>query len=187
MIQALIDRLIDEQKIKCRPTLASISSVLHIAPYKLASIAKFDDSGRSLPRNQFNWEAIQAFIERRLDPDSALRTVEDVVCAAAELSLVRYTKRGKREKKIKPTITLPDGRIVPDRYIALEVGTEVGFRGAPPDEIYEVRLLGLFQTVLENKQTKELKVISNSQVNTRIRRSSLLRDWSERSIEEGRK
>ena len=64
------------------PTLKAIAAVFDLNPVRLYSVAKQPKEGVVYDAKVYNWDAIERFINRRLDVDQGLATLEDVIAAA---------------------------------------------------------------------------------------------------------
>lgn len=67
---------------KGMPTLKAIAAVFDLNPVRLYSVAKQPKEGVVYDAKVYNWDAIERFINRRLDADKGLATLEDVIDAA---------------------------------------------------------------------------------------------------------
>ena len=67
---------------KGMPTLKAIAAVFDLNPVRLYSVAKQPKEGVVYDAKVYNWDAIERFINRRLDADQGLATLEDVIDAA---------------------------------------------------------------------------------------------------------
>lgn len=67
---------------KGQPTLKAIAAVFDLNPVRLYSVAKQPKEGVVYDAKVYNWDAIERFINRRLDADKGLATLEDVIDAA---------------------------------------------------------------------------------------------------------
>lgn len=67
---------------KGMPTLKAIAAVFDLNPVRLYSVAKQPKEGVVYDAKVYNWDAIERFINRRLDADKGLATLEDVIAAA---------------------------------------------------------------------------------------------------------
>ena len=67
---------------KGHPTLKAIAAVFDLNPVRLYSVAKQPKEGVVYDAKVYNWDAIERFINRRLDADKGLATLEDVIDAA---------------------------------------------------------------------------------------------------------
>ena len=65
-----------------QPTLKAIAAVFDLNPVRLYSVAKQPKEGVVYDAKVYNWDAIERFINRRLDADKGLATLEDVIAAA---------------------------------------------------------------------------------------------------------
>ena len=67
---------------KGMPTLKAIAAVFDLNPVRLYSVAKQPKEGVVYDAKVYNWDAIERFINRRLDADKGLATLEDVIDVA---------------------------------------------------------------------------------------------------------
>lgn len=74
-----IERIMEE---KGQPSLKAIAAVFDLNPVRLYSVAKQPKEGVVYDAKVYNWDAIERFVTRRLDPDKGLETLEDVIAAA---------------------------------------------------------------------------------------------------------
>ena len=74
-----IERIMEQ---KGMPTLKAIAAVFDLNPVRLYSVAKQPKEGVVYDAKVYNWDAIERFINRRLDADKGLATLEDVIDAA---------------------------------------------------------------------------------------------------------
>lgn len=65
-----------------QPSLKAIAAVFDLNPVRLYSAAKQPKEGVVYDARVYNWDAIERFINRRLDADKGLATLEDVIAAA---------------------------------------------------------------------------------------------------------
>lgn len=65
-----------------QPSLKAIAAVFDLNPVRLYSVAKQPKEGVVYDAKVYNWDAIERFINRRLDADQGLATLEDVITAA---------------------------------------------------------------------------------------------------------
>lgn len=167
------------------PSLKAIAGVFELNPVRLYSVAKQPKEGVVYDAKVFNWDAIERFIMRRLDPNKGLSTLEDVVRAALvvdeELKQSdgrRRTSRGEGSawgEKIEV-----DGQMVAKRRFAnfeMENGQLVTLK--KDAEVYAIVLQTASHTVLRPVTTQEqvdgqwqfkgndIKVISNGMLNFR--------------------
>lgn len=169
---------------KGQPTLKAIAAVFDLNPVRLYSVAKQPKEGVVYDAKVYNWDAIERFINRRLDADKGLATLEDVIDAALikdeELKASdgrRSTNRGEGSAwnaKIEV-----DGQMIAKRRFAnfeMENGCLVTLKKDP--EVYGIVLQTASHTVLrpvicaEKSASGEyffkgndIKVISNGMLN----------------------
>lgn len=184
---------------KGQPTLKAIAAVFDLNPVRLYSVAKQPKEGVVYDAKVYNWDAIERFINRRLDADKGLATLEDVIDAALikdeELKASdgrRSTNRGEGSAwnaKIEV-----DGQMIAKRRFAnfeMENGCLVTLKKDP--EVYAIVLQTASHTVLRPVicaeknadgeyffKGNDIKVISNGMLNFKGTGPSAL----EASIEE---
>ena len=184
---------------KGQPTLKAIAAVVDLNPVRLYSVAKQPKEGVVYDAKVYNWDAIERFINRRLDADKGLATLEDVIDAALikdeELKASdgrRSTNRGEGSAwnaKIEV-----DGQMIAKRRFAnfeKENGCLVTLKKDP--EVYAIVLQTASHTVLRPVicaeknadgeyffKGNDIKVISNGMLNMKGTGPSAL----EASIEE---
>ena len=160
------------------PTLKAFAAVFDLNPVRLYSVAKQPKEGVVYDAKVFNWDAIERFITRRLDPDKDLATLEDVVQAALIKDEELKAKDGRRSvrgegsgygEKIEV-----DGKMVAKRRFAnfeMENGQLVTLK--KDAEVYAIVLQTASHTVLRPVNSadptdfkgNDIKVISNGMLN----------------------
>lgn len=81
---------------KGMPTLKAIAAVFDLNPVRLYSVAKQPKEGVVYDAKVYNWDAIERFINRRLDADKGLATLEDVITAALKKDEELKASDGRR-------------------------------------------------------------------------------------------
>ena len=81
---------------KGMPTLKAIAAVFDLNPVRLYSVAKQPKEGVVYDAKVYNWDAIERFINRRLDADQGLATLEDVIDAALKKDEELKASDGRR-------------------------------------------------------------------------------------------
>lgn len=81
---------------KGMPTLKAIAAVFDLNPVRLYSVAKQPKEGVVYDAKVYNWDAIERFINRRLDADKGLATLEDVIDAALKKDEELKASDGRR-------------------------------------------------------------------------------------------
>lgn len=168
------------------PSLKAYAGVFDLNPVRLYSVAKQPKEGVVYDAKVFNWDAIERFIMRRLDPDKGLATLEDVVKAALVVDEQLKQSDGRRRtsgeggsawsKKIEV-----DGQMIAKRRFAnFEIENDQLVTLKKDAEVYAIILQTASHTVLrpvvdqykdENDQWhfkgNDIKVISNGMLNFR--------------------
>ena len=163
-------------EVKGTVTLKAIAEVLGVPSQRIYSVAKQPQEGVVYDAKVYNWNAIERFINRRLDPEKGLATIEDVIDAAlvvdAELK-ERDGRRSANKGSIIEKITV-DGKEVPVRKYKnfdMEAGVPVCLR--KDADVYKIVLQTLTHTVMRPVGadgefcSETVKVISNSMLNMR--------------------
>lgn len=171
---------------KGTPTLKAIAAVFDLNPVRLYSVAKQPKEGVVYDAKVYNWDAIERFINRRLDADRGLATLEDVIDAALKKDEELKATDGRRSSnrgegaawnaKIEV-----DGQMIAKRRFAnfeMENGCLVTLK--KDAEVYAIVLQTASHTVLrpvicaEKTEAGEwqfkgndIKVISNGMLNFR--------------------
>ena len=158
------------------PTLKAIAAVFDIPNQRIYTVAKQPKEGEVYDAKVYNWEAIERFITRRLDPDKGLATLEDVIDAALvkdaefkEADGRRSANRGSAVNKIEV-----DGQMVATRkYKNFEMETNMPICLRKDANVYKIVMQTLTHTVLRpiNQDgefcSETVKVISNGMLNMR--------------------
>ena len=161
---------------KGAPTLKAIAAVFDVPSQRIYSVAKQPKEGEVYDAKVYNWEAIERFIVRRLDPDKGLATLEDVIDAALvkdaefkEADGRRSANRGSAVNKIEV-----DGQMVATRkYKNFEMETNMPICLRKDANVYKIVMQTLTHTVLRpiNQDgefcSEAVKVISNGMLNMR--------------------
>ena len=163
-------------EMKGTPTLKAIAAVFDIPNQRIYTVAKQPKEGEVYDAKVYNWEAIERFIVRRLDPDKGLATLEDVIDAALvkdaefkEADGRRSANRGSTVNKIEV-----DGQLVATRkYKNFEMETNMPICLRKDANVYKIVMQTLTHTVLRpiNQDgefcSEAVKVISNGMLNMR--------------------
>lgn len=165
------------------PTLKAYAGVFDLNPVRLYSVAKQPKEGVVYDAKVYNWDAIERFINRRLDAERGLATLEDVVRAALEVDEQLKKADGRRghirgEGGSYGEKVEVDGKMIAKRRFAnfeMENGQMVCLRKDP--EVYAIVLQTASHTVLRPLaealvegaepvfKGNDIKVISNGMLN----------------------
>lgn len=160
------------------PTLKAFAGVFGLNPVRFYTVAKQPKEGVVYDAKVYNWDAIERFINRRLDPDKGLATLEDVVLKALEVDQELKEADGRRAAnrgqgsgygaKIEV-----DGKMVAKRRFESfekENGQFIVLKKDP--EVYAIVLQTASHTVLRpvtgpegEFKGNDVKVISNGMLN----------------------
>ena len=156
------------------PTLKAIAAVFDIPNQRIYTVAKQPKEGEVYDAKVYNWDAIERFVTRRLDPDKGLATLEDVIDAALvkdeefkEADGRRSANRGSAVNKVEI-----DGKLVATRkYRNFEMDENVPVCLRKDANVYKIVMQTLTHTVLRpiNQDgefcSEAVKVISNGMLN----------------------
>lgn len=103
------------------PSLKAIAAVFDLQAIRLYTVAKKPIEGQVWDPKVYNWDAIQTFIQKRLEVTEGVDTMEDVITRALELDEEMKEADGRRAanrglgstKKIEV-----DGKMIPERKFA---------------------------------------------------------------------
>ena len=160
---------------KGTPTLKAIAAVFDLPNQRIYSVAKQPKEGEVYDAKVYNWDAITRFIERRLDPDKGLATLEDVIEAALvkdeEFKEADGRRTANRGQGLNQKIEV-DGQMVPVRkYKNFEAETGKPICLRKDANVYQIVMQTLTHTVLRpinedgSFASETVKVISNSMLN----------------------
>lgn len=156
------------------PTLKAIAAVFDIPNQRIYTVAKQPKEGEVYDAKVYNWDAIERFVMRRLDPDKGLATLEDVIDAALvkdeefkEADGRRSANRGTSVNKVEI-----DGKLVATRkYRNFEMDENVFVCLRKDANVYKIVMQTLTHTVLRPVSadgefcSETVKVISNGMLN----------------------
>nr|DAF76518.1 MAG TPA: hypothetical protein [Caudoviricetes sp.] len=153
------------------PTLKAIAKVFDLPATRLYGVAKQPKEGVAYDPKVYNWEAIQRFIERRLEPDTDLATLEQVIAKAVEITKELSLQDGRRSAGTPKEMITVDGEEIQKRKFAEweGVGTKICLKKDP--SVYEIVFQTDSSTAMKSiKQdgslaNHKIKVISNFMLN----------------------
>lgn len=163
---------------KGMPTLKAIAGVFDLQAVRLYTVAKQPKEGVVYDAKVYNWDAIEKFIERRLDAEKGLATLEDVIAKALEIDEELKAQDGRRKESAGSAHKVEvDGKMVAERkYENFEqsAGQFVALKKDP--KVYAIVLQTLSHTVLRavksdapgpdfDFDSNEVTVISNGMLN----------------------
>lgn len=152
------------------PTLKAIAAAIGVPQRRIYTVAKQPKEGEVYDANVYNWDAINRFVTRRLDPDKGIPTHEEVIYRAIELD--KEFKNNDRRKGTRAgtaaAVSLGNGRSVPGRKFALELGQKVMLRNDTLPLIYTVAMMSASHVVLTMEDSPEISCYSNWTVNQKF-------------------
>ena len=176
-----IEKIMAEQG---TPSLKAIALVFGLNPVRLYTVAKQPKEGEIYDAHVYNWDAIERFINRRLDADKGLATLEDVIAAAmvkdAELKETDGRRRGNNGEGGYGAKIEVDGKMIAKRRFAhYEMENDHLIALKKDAEVYAIVMQTASHTVLRPVTSAEkvdgqwqfkgndVKVISNLMLNTK--------------------
>lgn len=173
------------------PSLKALAAVFDLNPVRIYTVAKQPREGEIYDRNVFNWDAIQRFVEKRLDPEKGFVTYEDVVRRALELDEEFKASDGRKRSdpnaRARREITV-DGKTIPERrYETFEASANslIALRDDP--SVYKIVLQTKSHTILRPVDEagefigERLEIASNGKLNWKASRpNDLKRDIEDR-------
>ena len=162
---------------KRTPTLKAIAAVFGIPTQRIYSVAKQPKEGEVYNAKVYNWDAITRFIERRLDADKGLATLEDVIDAAlvkdAEFKESDGRRTANRGQSINQKIEVDGQMVAVRKYKNFEMSEGKPICLRKDANVYGIVMQTLTHTVLRpikedgSFASETVKVISNSMLNMR--------------------
>ena len=162
---------------KGTPTLKAIAAVFDIPTQRIYSVAKQPKEGEVYNAKVYNWDAITRFIERRLDADKGLATLEDVIDAAlvkdAEFKESDGRRTANRGQSINQKIEVDGQMVAVRKYKNFEMSEGKPICLRKDANVYGIVMQTLTHTVLRpikedgSFASETVKVISNSMLNMR--------------------
>lgn len=167
--------ILEIMEAKGTPTLKAIAAVFGIPTQRIYSVAKQPKDGEVYDAKVYNWDAIERFINRRLDADKGLATLEDAIDAALikdeELKQSDGRRTANRSTGVKQKIEV-DGQLVAVRkYTNFEMSAGVPVCLRKDANVYAIVMQTLTHTVLRpinqdgSFASETVKVISNGMLN----------------------
>ena len=160
---------------KGTPTLKAIAAVFGIPTQRIYSVAKQPKEGEVYDAKVYNWDAITRFIERRLDADKGLATLEDVIDAAlvkdAEFKESDGRRTANRGQSINQKIEVDGQMVAVRKYKNFEMSEGKPICLRKDANVYGIVMQTLTHTVLRpikedgSFASETVKVISNSMLN----------------------
>lgn len=162
-------------EVKGTPTLKAIAAVFDIPTQRIYSVAKQPKEGEVYDAKVYNWDAIERFITRRLDPDSGFATLEDVIDAAlvkdAEFKESDGRRSANRGQGVNQKIEVDGKEVAVRKYANFEMDADKPVCLRKDANVYKIVMQTLTHTVLRpinadgTFAAETVKVISNSMLN----------------------
>ena len=161
------------------PSLKAIAKVFDLNPVRLYSVAKQPKEGEVYDAHVYNWDAIERFIKRRLDPDKDLGTLEDVIQKALEIDAELKLQDGRRSVNrgegggYGAKIEVDGKMIAKRRFESYEMENDQLICLKKDPEVYKIVLQTASHTVIRpvdeagEFKGNDVKVISNFMLNMR--------------------
>lgn len=153
--------------------LASMAKALTVGNPRVYSAARTPITGVAYDPNTYNWDALERFVLRRLDPKE---TMEDFVARVFNINeeLKNSPRPSTRDKRIH--IKLDDGteKVYPGRRGAVQVCEGAALKLIDDPAEYRVVAVSPTHVVLSRKDTPELFLLSNWTYNAKVDRESIV-------------
>lgn len=156
------------------PTLKAMASVLGVPAQRLYSVAKQPIEGKEYNAKEYNFDAINRFVARRLEGkfDSMDAFIAEAQLVDEQLKTSDGRRRGRTAGAAKADdIQLADGSVIPGRRAELEVGQVVYMRGNGKNAVpkmYEVAMMTETHVVLQEPNSPVLASYSNWTLNQKL-------------------
>lgn len=158
---------------KGTPTLKAIAAVLEVPQQRIYSVAKQPKEGEIYDAKVYNWEAITRFVERRLNAEKGLATLEDVIDAALvkDVEFKANDGRHNRGSGTAGKIEVNGEMVAVRKYKNFEMESDVPVCLKKDSNVYKIVLQTVTHSVLrpidENGEfcSETVKVISNLMLN----------------------
>lgn len=161
------------------PSLKAIAGVFELNPVRLYSVAKQPKEGVVYDAKVFNWDAIERFINRRLDAEKGLATLEDVIAQALIIDEELKKNDGRRSgnrgegSPYGAKIEVDGVMIAKRRFANFEQEANLPVTLKKDPEVYAIVLQTASHTVLRPLNScdlndfkgNDIKVISNGMLN----------------------
>ncbi len=157
------------------PTLKAIAAVFDVPQQRLYSVAKQPKAGEIYDAKVYNWDAIQRFVNRRLDAEKGLATYEDVITAALvkdeEFKASDGRRGANRGLASKQTIEIDGKQIACRKYKNFEMDADKPVCLRHDANVYKIVMQTLTHTVLRpiNQDgefcSETVRVVSNIMIN----------------------
>ena len=167
-----IENVMAELDKETHPTLKAIAAALDVPQQRLYSVAKQPKAGEVYDANVYNWDSIDRFVTRRLDPDKGLDTHEDVIRKAYEMDEVFKSNDGRRARRgtgAKASgISMENGTVMPHRKYDLHEGDIIALKSEKLPHKYEVKLVTDTHVCVQRVGSTELNSYSNWTINQKF-------------------
>ena len=152
------------------PTLKAMASALEVPAQRLYSVAKQPIEGKEYNAKEYNWDAIQRFVGRRLEGKFADYDafIEAAILADEQLKTSDGRRGGRSAGPKADDITLADGSVIPGRRTAIEVGQTVYMKQPGGVKEFQVVLLTETHACMQQVGTPILTSYSNWTLNQKM-------------------
>ena len=167
-----IQKIMEE---KGTPTLKAIAMVFDLPPVRLYSVAKQPKEGEVYDAKVYNWDAIERFVMRRLEPDTNHDSLESVIETALALDAELKLQDGRRSANkgaSNRTIEVDGKNIAARKFSTFEAdaGKFICLKKDP--RVYKIVYQTLSHTVLVpvadaegTIASQDVRVLSNGMLN----------------------
>lgn len=153
------------------PSMRAIAEAVGGNQQRVYTIAKQPIAGQPYDPDVINWDAIERFVTKRLNPDEGIGTYDEVIAKAYDFDANKKAhdrRRGVSGGNAAEMITLPDGSTTPKRRMELTQGQRVMLRTDKEGIVYNVVLLSDTDIVLQREGWPSLKSLGNWTTNQKI-------------------
>jgi hypothetical protein len=165
-LEQAIARAIADKKILTTPTLKAFAIAFNTNPVRIYTVAKEPKAGIMYDARVINWDAVERFCIKRLDPDTGLATLDDLVNLAIRSEQDLRLKDRRTKLKDSSGGVVLNGRVVPNRKIAIDLGNVVQFK----DDTHKYKVVYLTDShvVMTVDDTSELVCFGNWTFNNKL-------------------
>lgn len=157
-------------------TLKALALTFELNPARMYTVAKQPKEGEIYDAKKYNWDAVEAFIMRRLNPDGDLKTLEDVMAKAREID-IELQDADKRKAANRGTGGVKkvevDGKMIPLRkFPTFEADSKTFIVLRKDPRVFKIVYQTVSHTVMVpvkdasgEPADQNVKLISNSMLN----------------------
>jgi hypothetical protein len=165
-LEQAIAKAIADKKILTPPTLKAFAIAFNTNPVRIYTVAKEPIAGKMYDARVINWDAVERFCIKRLDPDIGLTTLADLVDLAIKSEQeLRLKDRRTKVKDANGKVVL-NGRAIPNRKAAIALDNTVKFK--EDEHTYKIVYFTDSHVVMTVDGTSELVCFGNWTFNNKL-------------------